>query len=204
MTGPQPSTTPKHAFVEIELAVPLARTFTYKWTAERAPEIGDAVAVEFHHRDLIGVVVGASDSSKLDRVLPVGNVLDPVSEDQRFVARAIDRVAVDGHVDLIALAPAFEFFVHVRGQHLAVAMDIAEREFDRRQNGARGLVDDPVGQLDEFAVLDRAHQKILAPKMRTWSSSSPSTRRPSHSPGREVLRCLNSTVTCSPRRMMPR
>jgi len=78
MTGPQPSTSPNTAFVEIALAVPLARTFTYRWTAERAPGIGDAVAVQFHNRDLIGVVVGVTETSKLERVLPVTKVLDPV------------------------------------------------------------------------------------------------------------------------------
>jgi primosomal protein N' (replication factor Y) len=78
MTGPQPSTTPKIAYVEVALAVPLARTFTYAWTSDREPSIGDAVAVNFHHRDLIGVVVGVSETSKLDRVLPVGEVVDPV------------------------------------------------------------------------------------------------------------------------------
>jgi primosomal protein N' (replication factor Y) len=78
MTGPQPSTRPKTTYVEVALAVPLARTFTYAWSGEGAPSIGDAVAVNFHHRDLIGVVVGVSETSKLERVLPVGEVFDAV------------------------------------------------------------------------------------------------------------------------------
>lgn len=72
-TAPTPA-----GYVEVALAVPLARTFTYAWPDAAAPCVGDAVAVSFSRRDLVGVVVGTADQSDLKRVLPVDRVLDPV------------------------------------------------------------------------------------------------------------------------------
>ena len=79
MNQPRTATEAEPQFVEIALAVPLLQTFTYTWPegARSAPVIGDAVEVRFNRRHQVGVVVGVSDSTELDRVLAVDAVLDP-------------------------------------------------------------------------------------------------------------------------------
>jgi primosomal protein N' (replication factor Y) len=92
MNRPQKSPAGEPLFVEVALAVPLARNFTYRWTAERPPQNGDAVHVQLNRRDLVGVVVGQSRSTSLSTVLPVDEVLDPVyriDADRMDLARRI-------------------------------------------------------------------------------------------------------------------
>ena len=63
-------------YVEIALAVPLDRTFTYAVTTEQNPDnvslIGRRVLVNFHNRKLIGYVVNESDTT--DSTYQIKNV----------------------------------------------------------------------------------------------------------------------------------
>ena len=69
-------------YVEIALAVPLDRTFTYAVTTEQNPDnvslIGRRVLVNFHNRKLIGYVVNESDTT--DSTYQIKNVEKVIDE----------------------------------------------------------------------------------------------------------------------------
>ena len=69
-------------YVEIALAVPLDRTFTYAVTTEQNPDnvplVGRRVLVNFHNRKLIGYVVNESDTT--DSTYQIKNVEKVIDE----------------------------------------------------------------------------------------------------------------------------
>ncbi|MGF1468028.1 MAG: primosomal protein N' [Sandaracinaceae bacterium] len=115
------------ALVEVALPVPLRRSFTYRWRGDAPAVPGSRVAVPFHGRKMVGVVLGPAAPP------PAGVRL-------KSIAGHLDEEPVFGDELLRFLREAADYYLHPLGEVLRAASPALTREGLGRLRGS-GFLD---------------------------------------------------------------